>query len=138
MRAPVVLLAVLFPLALASGCGESAQAKAEKTVCEGKQEISAGINGLKSLTGANVSVNAVQSNLKSIESGLSKVKSAQDQLSGKRKEEVAQANAQLSASLSSFAHELTSLTGPQAEAKLTAAAEKVVASYQHALAPIPC
>jgi uncharacterized phage infection (PIP) family protein YhgE len=138
MRAPIALLAVLLPLVLATGCGESAQAKAEKTVCEGKAEISAGVNGLKGLTATTASASAVQDNLKSIESGLSKVKSAQDQLSAKRKEEIEHANDQLSAALSSFAHELTNLTGPQAQAKLTAAAEKLVASYQQALAPIPC
>ncbi|MCL2769425.1 MAG: hypothetical protein FWD42_04860 [Solirubrobacterales bacterium] len=138
MRAPIALLAVLLPLALATGCGESAQAKAEKTVCEGKSEISAGVNGLKGMTSATATVSAVQSNLKSIESGLGKVTSAQDQLSSKRREEVEHATAQLSAGLSSFAHELTSLTGAQAQAKLAAAGEKLVASYQHALAPIPC
>jgi uncharacterized phage infection (PIP) family protein YhgE len=137
-RTSVALLALLLPLALATGCGESAQAKAEKTVCEGKKEINDGVSSLTSVTLATASASTVQNDIKSIESGLTKVKSAQGQLSGKRKEEVEKANAQLSAEVSAIAHELTSLTLPQAVTKVTAAAEKLATSYKQTFAPIEC
>jgi hypothetical protein len=137
-RSCTALLVLLLPLALAGGCGESEQAKAEKTVCEGKREINDGVNSLKSVTLATVSASGVQSDIKSIEAGLSKVKSAEEKLSGKRKEEVEKANAQLSSELSTIAHELTTLSLPQALTKLLASAEKLATSYKQTFAAIEC
>jgi hypothetical protein len=137
-RHAVALLALLLPLALASGCGESAQAKAEKTVCEGKKEVNDGVSSLTGMTLATASASTVQSDIKAIEAGLSKVKSAEGQLSGKRKEEVEKANAQLSAELSAIAHELTSLSLPQALTKVLTVGEKLAASYKQTFASIEC
>ncbi len=141
MRSPrpyVAVLAVLVPFAVVSGCGESEQAKAEKTVCEGKKEINDGVNSLKSVTLANASASTVQNDIKSIEVGLEKVKSAQSKLSGKRKEEVEKANVQLSSELNTIEHELATLSLPQALTKLLTAAEKLAASYKQTFAPIEC
>ncbi len=137
-RHAVALLALLLPLALATGCGESAQAKAEKTVCEGKKEISDGVTSLTGITLATASASTVQNSIKSIESGLGKVKGAEGQLSGTHKEAVEKANAQLSAELSAIAHELTSLSLPQALTKVTTSAEKLAASYKQTFASIEC
>lgn len=138
MRSYVVLLGVLAPLAFASGCGESAQAKAEKTVCEGKQEIGTSVHSLQSMTLTTASVSAVQSDIKGIEAGLRKVKGAQGQLSGTRREAAEKANAQLSAELSGISHELTSLTLPQALTKIVTAGEKLAAGYKQAFTPVKC
>ncbi|HXA54566.1 MAG TPA: hypothetical protein VNV37_06805 [Solirubrobacteraceae bacterium] len=141
MRSPrpyVAVLAVVVPFALVSGCGESEQAKAEKTVCEGKKEVDEGVNSLKSITLANASASTVQSDIKSIEAGLTKVKSAEGKLNGKRKEEVEKANAQLSAELTTIEHELASLTLPQALTKLLTVAEKLATSYKQTFAAIEC
>jgi hypothetical protein len=138
VRSSLALLGVLVPLAFASGCGESAQAKAEKTVCEGKQEIGASVKSLQSMTLANASANTVKSDIKSIEAGLQKVKEAQGQLSGSRREAAEKANAQLSAELSSIAHELTILTLPQALTSVVTAGEKLAASYKQAFTPVAC
>jgi len=137
-RPYVAVLAVVVPFALASGCGESEQAKAEKTVCEGKKEVDEGVNSLKSITLANASASTVQSDIKSIEAGLTKVKSAEGKLNGKRKEEVEKANAQLSAELTTIEHELASLTLPQALTKLLTVAEKLATSYKQTFAAIEC
>jgi uncharacterized phage infection (PIP) family protein YhgE len=134
----VAVLAVLVPFAVVSGCGESEQAKAEKTVCEGKQKINEGVNGLKNVTLANASASTVQNNIKAIEAGLEKVKSGQSKLSGKRKEEVEQANTQLSSELSAIEHEIATLSLPQAFTKLLTAAEKLATSYRQTFAPIEC
>jgi archaellin len=134
----MAVLAALVLFAVMSGCGESEQAKAEKTVCEGKQEVNDGVNSLKSITLANASASTVQSDIKSIEAGLEKVKSAEGKLSGKRKEEVAKANAQLSSELSTIEHELSTLTLPQALTKLLTAAERLAVSYKQTFAAIEC
>jgi hypothetical protein len=107
-------------------------------VCEGKQEISNGVNGLKGMTLTNASASGVQDNIKSIEAGLDKVKSAEQKLSGKHKEEVEKANAQLSGELSTIGHELANLTLPQALTKLTTAAERLATSYKQTFASITC
>ena len=141
MRLPhpyVAVLAALVPFAMMSGCGESEQAKAEKTVCEGKQEVNHGVNSLKSITLATASASTVRSDIKSIEAGLEKVKGAEGKLSGKRKEEVEKANAQLSSELSTIKHELSTLTLPQALTKLLTAAEKLASSYKQTFAAIEC
>lgn len=138
MRYRVAFLGMLLPLAFATGCGESAQAKAEKTVCEGKQEIGASVKSLQSMTLATASADTVKSDIKSIEAGLRKVKEAQGQLSGTRREAAEKANAQLSSELSGIAHELTSLTLPQALTSVVTAGEKLAASYKQAFTPVEC
>ena len=138
MRYRVALLGLLLPLAFATGCGESAQVKAEKTVCEGKQEIGTSVDSLKSMSLTTASASTVQNDIKGIEAGLQKVKGAQDQLSSSRRAAAEKANAQLSAEVSSISHELTSLTLPQALTSVVTAGEKLAASYKTAFAPVEC
>lgn len=133
------MLALVVPLVLSS-CGETEQAKAEKTVCEGKKEVNDGVNGLTSITLTNISASAVQGDVKSIEAGLKKIKSVEGKLSGVHKEEVEKANAQLSSELNTIVHEIASLsiTAPQAVTKLLSSAEKLASSYKQTLASIKC
>ncbi len=138
MRSSIVAVCLLLPLVFAVGCGESEQAKAEKTVCEAKTKIAANVQSLESLTIANASVSTVQSDIKSIEEELKQIQGAQSKLSGARKEQVEKANAVLSEELTTLTHELTSLTLPQAQAQITSAANKLAASYKQALAPVEC
>ncbi len=138
MRYRFALFGLLLPLAFATGCGESAQAKAEKTVCEGKKEISTSVDSLTSMTLADASASTVQNDIKGIEAGLQKVKGAQGQLSGSRKEAAEKATAQMSAELSSISHELTSLSLPEALTKVLTVGEKLVASYKQAFTPVAC
>ncbi len=138
MRYRVALLGLALPLVFATGCGESAQAKAEKTVCEGKKEIGTSVQSLQSMTLTTASASTVQSDIKGIEAGLRKVKEAEGQLSGSRREAAEKANAQLSSELSGIAHELTSLTLPQALTSVLTAGEKLAASYKQAFTPVEC
>jgi hypothetical protein len=138
MRSYVAVLVVLTPFALISGCGESEQAKAESTVCEGKKEISDSVSSLQSMTLTNASVSAGQGDLKSIESGLNKMNGAVYEMSGEHKEAVKKATVQLSSELSTIANELTNLTLPQALTEVTAAAEKLVRSYKQTFTSIQC
>lgn len=138
MRYRFALLGLLLPLAFATGCGESAQAKAEKTVCEGKKEIGTSVDSLKSMTLTTASASTVQNDIKGIDAGLQKVKGAEGQLSSSRREAAEKANAQMSAELSSISHELTSLSLPAALTKVLTVGEKLATSYKQAFAPVEC
>lgn len=132
-----LLICLLSPLALAS-CGESEQAKAEKSVCEARATISTSVQSLQQLTLQTASLAAVESDVKSISSSLEQMREAQSKLRGTRKEQVQQATETFSTELSTLAHELKSLTLPNAKSQLTAAADKLLTSYKQALAPIAC
>lgn len=121
-----------------AGCGESDQAKAEKSVCEAKTAISKSVQSLQHLTPQNVTVATVQGDLNTINENLKKLQQAEEKLSGPRKEAVEKANETLKSDLSALAGELTTLTPANITSKLTAAIEKLAASYKQALAPIPC
>jgi hypothetical protein len=137
--APSALTAsLMLSLVLAVGCGESEQAKAEKTVCEAKTEISSSVQSLQHLTIANASVSTVQNDVKSIGEALKKMQGAQGTLSGARREQVEKANAELSAELTSLSHELTSLTLPEAQAKIATAGDKLAATYKQAFTSVKC
>ncbi len=133
----VSLLAALAPGLAACG-GESEQAKAEKSVCEAKTAISTSVQSLQHLTPTTVTAATVQSDVNTISENLAKLKQAEEKLSGPRKEEIQKANETLSSELNALASELTTLTPTNIKSKLTAAVEKLAASYKQALAPIPC
>jgi hypothetical protein len=124
-------------LALA-GCGESEQAKAEKTVCTAKTQISMSVQSLQKETAQTVTLSGVESNLRTITENLQKIGQAQSKLSDSRKEQVQKANEAFSAELATLTHELTSLSLTTAKSQLTAAVEKLAAGYKQALAPITC
>ena len=120
------------------GCGESSQAKAEKTVCEGKTEATAGVEALTKATTQVPTIAGVEDGIAMISSGLKKIGSAQSDLTGARKEQVEQANSTLSSDLSKLKQELKSLSPSQIKQQLTTAVEQLASSYKQALAPISC
>ncbi len=133
----MVLTCVLF-LAVVAGCGESEQAKAEKTVCDARAKISTSVQSLQKETAQTVTLSGVESNVSTITESLQKIGQAQDKLSGARREQVTKANQAFTSELTTLTHELTNLSLPNARAQLTAAVEKLAASYKQALAPVEC
>ncbi|MFI5005080.1 MAG: hypothetical protein ACHQE6_08705 [Solirubrobacterales bacterium] len=138
MMPPALTASLAMSLVLAVGCGESDQAKAEKTVCEAKTQIASSVKSLQGLTLSTTSISTVQSDVKSIGEGLKKIQGAQGQLNSTRREQLEKANSELSAELSSLSHELSSLTLTTAQTQITAAVNKLAASYKQALAPVEC
>jgi ABC-type Zn uptake system ZnuABC Zn-binding protein ZnuA len=133
----LALLTCVLLLAL-SGCGESEQAKAEKTVCTAKTQISTSVQSLQKETAQTVTLSGVESNLRTITENLQKIGQAQSKLSSSRKEQVQKASEAFSAELDTLTHELTSLSLTTAKSQLTAAVEKLAAGYKQALAPVQC
>jgi hypothetical protein len=135
--AGTVGLACLALLAF-GGCGESEQAKAEKTVCGAKANITSNVQSLQALTPQTISASKVQSSLSAITDELQKIKQAEGQLTSTRKGQVEKANSEFAASLSTLTHELTSLNLANLQAQLTAAVSKLAAGYRQAFTPVQC
>src|SRR5512133_3084319 len=73
-------------------CGESAQDKAKKQVCNARADIQKQLNELKSLTPSTATTSAVKDNLNAVQADLKKIADAQGDLNAERKKEVQQAN----------------------------------------------
>lgn len=121
-----------------AACGESEQAKAEKSACEAKTAISTSVQSLQKLTPQTASVEVVKNDINTIKDNLKKLKEAGEKLSGSHREAIEKANATLTSDLNALAGELTSLTFTNAKSQLIAALEKLATSYKQALEPISC
>jgi chromosome segregation ATPase len=140
MRPSIVfaLIAVLAALGLGA-CGESTQDKAKSTVCDARADISKQVDQLKGLTVSTATVDGVQSSLKAINSDLSKIKDAQGDLSGSRRQQVQDATKTFTSQLQSIAGSVgrsTSLS--EAKAQLTSALQQLGDAYKQSLAKVDC
>jgi hypothetical protein len=120
------------------GCGESSQAKAEASLCNGKTEVSAGVEDLAKQTAQTVSVASIEADIGKITGGLDKITSSQSGLTGARKSQAEQATSTLSGELDNLKQELKNLSPSEIKPRLTAAVEKLASGYKQALAPIKC
>jgi chromosome segregation ATPase len=132
------LIAVLAALGLGA-CGESTQDKAKSTVCDARADISKQVDQLKGLTVSTATVDGVQSSLKAINSDLSKIKDAQGDLSGSRRQQVQDATKTFTSQLQSIAGSVgrsTSLS--EAKAQLTSALQQLGDAYKQSFAKVDC
>jgi hypothetical protein len=139
MRAACSALAVVM-LALALGaCGESDEEKAQKTVCDAKDDIGKQVDELASLTPATVTTDAVTQNLDAIKTDLEDISDAQSDLSSDRRSEVEAATKAFASSVKGIASQLgRSLSASDAKAQAATALKQLEASYQKAFAPLSC
>lgn len=136
-----LLTAVALSLALVvAACGgESADKKAQKTVCSARANIKKQVDELKSLTITTASVDGVKANLKSIGDSLSQITKAQKDLKGNRKQQVESANQTFKNAITDIGQQLgKSLTLSNGAQQLQTAVQSLASSYQKALAPIDC
>jgi hypothetical protein len=133
-----LLIALLAPLGLAA-CGESKQDKATSSVCSARSDISKEVDKLKGLTPSTVTVDGVQKSLKAIRGDLSKIKDAQGDLSGDRRQQVQDATKTFTSQLQSIAGSVgrsTSLS--EAKAQLTSALQQLGDAYKQSFARVDC
>ena len=136
--AGLVVVLLLATVAL-SACGESKEDKAMKSVCSARSDISKQVDELKSLTLSTVTIDGVQQNLKAIRSDLSKMKDAQGDLKGDRRQQVENANSAFAAQVQSIASSFgKSLSISDAKAQLSTALQQLASAYEKSLAPIDC
>ena len=133
-----LLLALVAALGLGA-CGESKQDKAKATVCDARADISKQVDQLKGLTISTVTIDGVQKSLKAISSDLSKIKDAQGDLSGDRRQQVQDATKTFTSQLQSIAGSVVKSTSlSDAKAQLTSALQQLGDAYKQSFARVDC
>jgi uncharacterized phage infection (PIP) family protein YhgE len=133
------LCGCLVAVALLGGCGESAEDKAQSSVCDARADIQKQVQELDGLTAATVTVDAVRSNLRAIDTDLQQIKSARSDLAGDRKEQVDQAWQTFSGEVKTIGQNLlTSLSAADAKQQLATSLDGLAASFRTAFAPVDC
>jgi membrane peptidoglycan carboxypeptidase len=140
MRPSIALASLAVVAALAIGaCGESKEDKAKKTVCNARADISKQVDQLKGLTISTATADDVQQSVKAINSDLSKIKDAQDDLSDDRRQQVEAATKSFTSQLQSIIESLGSSTSLRdAASQLTSATQQLATAYEQSFAPIDC
>jgi hypothetical protein len=141
MMRPLVLpllLAVAVVGITACG-GQSASDKAKSQVCDARADISKQVDDLSSLTLATASVDGVKKNVQAIQDDLGKIKDAQGNLKGDRKQQVQAANEAFTQQVKSIASSVgKSLSLSEAGTQLKAATSQLATSYKQTLGKIDC
>jgi hypothetical protein len=139
MRTACSVLAVVMLVVALGACGESDEEKAQNKVCDAKAELGKQVNGLKSLTAATVTKDAVTENLDAIKTDLKDISDAQSDLSSDRRSEAEAATKEFTSSVEGIASQLgSSLSAADAKAQVVTALDQLAASYQKAFAPLTC
>ena len=132
------LLIALLGVALGA-CGESKEDKAKSAVCDARADISKQVDQLKGLTVSTVTVDGVQKSLKAINSDLSKIKDAQGDLDGDRRQQVEDATKTFTSELQSIAGSVGKSTSlSEAKAQLTSALQQLGDAYKQSFAKVDC
>ncbi len=133
---PLLLVTLTIPL---TGCGESKQEQAKKSVCSARSDIKSRIATLQTLTPSIATLPQVKTEVTAIADDLKQIQGAQGDLQPARKQQVQQATQtfeqQLKAVLSNLTTNL-SLSG--AGTQLESALKQLASSYTQALQPIEC
>ena len=140
MKRELVLLLLLASTAVGlTACGESSQDKAKSQVCDARADISKNVNELKGLTLSSATVDGVKKNVQAIQDDLGKIKDAQSNLNGARKQQVQAANEAFTQQVKTIASSVgSSLSLSDAGTQLKTAASQLAASYQQTLGKVDC
>lgn len=133
---PVLLLTLAIPL---TGCGESKQEKASKSVCSARADIKNRVSTLKTLTPSIATLPQIKTEVSAIADDLKQIQGAQSDLEPARREKVQQATTTFKQQLESVVSNLTSsLSLSGARTQLESALKQLATSYTQALEPIEC
>jgi len=139
MRTACPAVAVLLLALVLGACGESAEDKAQTTVCDARTDIGDQVDKLKSLTPATVTTDEVRQSLDAIKSDLQQISGAQKGLGSDRRDEVESANKAFASSIDGIAGEvLKSLSASDAKAALVTALQQLGTAYEKAFEPVDC
>ena len=135
MRATGSALAVVLLAIALSACGESAEEKAQNTVCDARDDIAKEVDELQSLTPPTVTSDAVRQSLDAIKNDLYDIAGARLDLNSDRRA----ANKAFASAVEGIASQVvTSLTDPDAKAALVRALQQLEASYFATIARLNC
>jgi GTP1/Obg family GTP-binding protein len=133
---PVLLVTLTIPL---TGCGESKQEQAKKSVCGARSDIKSRIATLQTLTPSIATLPQVKTEVTAIADDVKQIKGAQGDLQPARKQQVQQATQTFEQQLKAVLSNLTtnfSISG--AGTQLESALKQLASSYTQALQPIEC
>jgi hypothetical protein len=132
----VLLVSLTIPL---TGCGESKQEQATKSVCGARSDIKSRIATLQTLTPSIAALPQIKTEVSAIADDIKKIQGAQGDLQPARKQQVQQATQTFEQQLKSVLSNLTtnfSISG--AGTQLESALKQLASSYTQALQPIEC
>jgi hypothetical protein len=140
MKFAVLLsLCVLAVLGQGACGGESTQDKASTTVCDARSDIRKQVATLKALTPATVSTDVVSNSLRAIGDDVNKIRTAQQDLSGDRKQQVQDATNTFVTRVKTIGMSVAAGGSPKnAAAQLASALDQLANAYQQSLAKIDC
>jgi hypothetical protein len=133
---PVLLVTLAITL---TGCGESKQEQAGKSVCSARSDIKSRIATLQTLTPSIATLPQVKTEVSAIVDDVKRIQGAQGDLQPARKQQVQQATQTFEQQLKAVLSNLTtsfSISG--AGAQLESALKQLASSYTQALQPIEC
>ena len=136
---PIAALAVLLALAVAACGGDSAEEKAQASVCDARDGISKQVESLQDLTLTTATTNQIRDSLTAIGDDLEKIKAAQADLSDERKSEIQDANEAFESGVTNIVSSLgTSTSLEDAKAQLDKALDQLATTYKETFATIDC
>jgi division protein CdvB (Snf7/Vps24/ESCRT-III family) len=139
LRLGFLLAGILLIAAIAVGCGESDEEKAQNQVCDARADLNKQVNELAALTPATATTEGVQGNLDAIKDDLNEIKDAQGDLNEDRKQQVESANQEFSSQVQAVASDLgTNPSASGAKAQLQSAATQLQTAYKQTFAQIDC
>jgi hypothetical protein len=133
---PVLLVTLTIPL---TGCGESKQEQAKKSVCSARSDIKSRIATLQTLTPSIATLPQVKTEVTAIVDDVKQIQGAQGDLQPARKQQVQQATQTFEQQLKSVLSNLsTNFSISGAGTQLESALKQLASSYSQALQPIEC
>lgn len=133
---PLLLATLAIPL---TGCGESKQEQAKKSVCGARSDIKSRIATLQALTPSIATLPQVKTEVTAIVDDVKRIQGAQGDLEPARKQQVQQATQTFEQQLKAVLSNLTTnLSISGAGAQLESALKQLASSYTQALQPIEC
>jgi hypothetical protein len=135
----LVLVALLVPAALLAGCGQSKADKAKSQVCDARDDIAKQVKTLSGLTVSTATTSQIKDSVSAIKDDLSKIASAQKNLSSERKQQVEAANTQFVNTVKETASKVgSSVSLATAKTQITQALQQLATSYKNTFAKIDC
>ena len=133
------LCGCLAALALLAGCGDSAEDKAQASVCDARADIQKQVQELDGLTAATVTLDGVQGNLQAISDDLKQIRDAQGDLNGDRKKQAEQAWQTFTGEVKTIGDNLLkSVSAADGKQQIASAFDSLAQSFRTAFAPIDC
>jgi hypothetical protein len=122
-----------------AACGESAEEKAQKQVCDARDGIQQQVDSLKALTPATFTTDAVTESLESIKSDLSDMRDAQSDLGDDRRQQVESANQAFAGQIEDTVKQVgRSITASDAADQVTQALQQLATGYEQAFSRVDC